>query len=327
MSIKLEERAIAIPNILAEALKAASCHVIKGVAEGKPKANPNQQPTPKVTFYVNKSKKTIVIKIGAKTAKVKCSDNDQWNEYTGMLAAYVKIHDGNGLRLISNAEVIHQGADVEELEHIEAASSPTSVQTPETCEAFHGFKDVNGSWIELQDCGDGNTFISRDIIFFSEFNKGWNKANANVFKGSDIQIALNKWFDENAPEDIKANFDIDLLTMTEIFGETQEDGDKKFWPDEPHTQLPLFKDWRNRIKGEANGNRPRWWWTRSPYSGNTNIVCFVYSNGSAYTYNVGSSFGVAPCFRRKAQSPKGIANQPAKKRAGGKASSKPKTKK
>ena len=180
-----------------------------------------------------------------------------------------------------------------------------NIRTKDGCtvdaEAFRGFIDVNGDWIELQDCGDGKTFVSKDILFFFGFNKDWDEANANVFEGSEIQIALKKWFDEKAPKDIKDEFDIDLLTMTEIFGETREDGDEKFWPDEPYERLPLFRDWRNRTKGEPIGDRPRWWWTKSPCSGYANYACCVNSYGSANYNSVGDNSGVVPCFRRKAQ--------------------------
>ena len=163
------------------------------------------------------------------------------------------------------------------------------------------FEDANGNLLEFQDCGDGETFVSKDILFLSEFEKDITKNNVNAFEGSDIQIALEKWFDENAPEKIKAEFDIDLLTMTEIFGETRESGSNKFWPDEPYIQLPLFKDWKNRTKVEVNGNCPKWWWTKSPCAGDTKFVCIVDSHGGAHIAYVYGSLGVVPCLRRKAK--------------------------
>lgn len=55
------------------------------------------------TFYVNKAKKTIVCKIGPFTSKVKLQEGDEWNEYAGMLAAYVKAT--LGLKYINKAKV------------------------------------------------------------------------------------------------------------------------------------------------------------------------------------------------------------------------------
>ncbi len=39
-----------------------------------------------------------------------------------------------------------------------------------------------------------------------------------------------------------------------------------------------------------------YWWERSPYYGNANIFCAVYTNGNAYSTNTRISYGVAPAF-------------------------------
>lgn len=112
----------------------------------KASADSNDKPQ-KITFYVNKVKKTIVAKIGILTAKVKCSENDPWNEYTGMLAAYIKLHEKNGLRRIAGAEVIYQGEkDEEETEAPIEAPKAVELAIDEQLRQF-------ASFVPQPDCG------------------------------------------------------------------------------------------------------------------------------------------------------------------------------
>ena len=257
---------------------------------------------PRLTFYINKAKKTIVCKRAAgETAKVKLYDGDQWNEYTGMLAAYIKLHKKAGLSLndISKAKVVYQGEE-------EPTCCFEVVECAKTADN-EGFilLTAKGEGISFLDCGDGKTFVSKDVIFMHEFNKNTEKKNANFYKGSDMQKAVNKWFDENAPQDVKDQYEPDLLTMTEIFGEVQEDGEPKFWPNEPYKRLPLFRDWRNRIKGLKDSTYPSVWATKSPRVGNDSVICFICDDGSAGGRNaVHNIIGVTLCLRKKPEGAK-----------------------
>lgn len=67
-----------------------------------------------LTFYVNEDKKTVVCKHEGKIAKVKCSEHDQWNEYTGLLAAYLKLHCPEALKAIEKATIVHQEKEQKE---------------------------------------------------------------------------------------------------------------------------------------------------------------------------------------------------------------------
>lgn len=51
-----------------------------------------------------------------------------------------------------------------------------------------------------------------------------------------------------------------------------------------------------RIKKNIGSTSGRYYWLRSPYSGNGYLFCQVDSNGSYNYYNAGSTYGVAPCF-------------------------------
>ena len=87
----------------AEKRKLLPCTVYYGM-DGRPLRVNVLKPEYQIpTFYVNKAKKTIVCKIGPFTSKVKLQDGDEWNEYAGMLAAYVKATVG--LKYINKAKV------------------------------------------------------------------------------------------------------------------------------------------------------------------------------------------------------------------------------
>ena len=206
-------------------------------------------------------------------------------------------------------ETLKVRAEIEDID-LEDLKVVSTKETVKANESSKGALIINGYVFEP--AGDGKTYVSKDVVFDSAFNKN----GANVYEGSDVQKALNEWFAENASEKIRGRYDIDLLSMTEIFGKTQEDGSKKFWQDEPYKRLPIFEDWHNRIKGRKGENHPAWWLTKSPYSGHADYVCIVSSNGNANGYTVSDGGGVAPCLRVKEQSAKQSDNPPAKKRGG-----------
>ena len=80
-----------------------------------------------------------------------------------------------------------------------------------------------------------------------------------------------------------------LFSEVEIFGEqdwTEKEPDRG-------TQLEYFKDRRNRIKLDADGDAT-WWWERSPFGSNGTYFCRVNSNGNAVYSHASYSWGV--CF-------------------------------
>lgn len=75
----------------------------------------------------------------------------------------------------------------------------------------------------------------------------------------------------------------------EVFGEhdwTENDPDRGF-------QFEYFKDRRNRIKVDEDGDAV-WWWERSPNGSNSFYFCFVNSDGDADLNVASAAFGV--CF-------------------------------
>ena len=62
------------------------------------------------------------------------------------------------------------------------------------------------------------------------------------------------------------------------------------------TQLPLFRDVRDRIRKTPDGDRSSWW-LRCAYSGTSTYACYVHDTGYANSYITSyTSVRVLPCF-------------------------------
>ena len=75
----------------------------------------------------------------------------------------------------------------------------------------------------------------------------------------------------------------------EVFGDhdwTENDPDRGF-------QFEYFKDRRNRIKVDEDGDAS-WWWGRSPNGSSSDSFCNVSSDGDADGNSAGNAYGV--CF-------------------------------
>ena len=272
----------------------------------KASADPNAKPQ-KITFYVNKAKKTIVAKIGILTAKVKCSENDPWNEYTGMLAAYIKLHEKNGLRRIAGAEVIYQGEkDEEETEAPIEAPKAIELSIDEQPQQF-------ASFAPQPDCGftfsvkDKESFHFKptgvDGVYICDcavLKAPFDKDGSNDWEKSSGKKLLEQWFKEHAPVEIQEQFCIDLPTVEEVFSQKMIN----WWGGDSvkglvSKQFPIFKDSDERMK-EFEG-KPTWWWTRSAYAGLAYDVWIVYPGGSFGTNDADLTSGFVPVLRRKSQ--------------------------
>lgn len=51
-----------------------------------------------------------------------------------------------------------------------------------------------------------------------------------------------------------------------------------------------------RLTFRADGGYGRWWWLRSPCSGDSSYFCSVGSGGGCNYYGAGYAGGVSPCF-------------------------------
>ena len=131
---------------------------------------------------------------------------------------------------------------------------------------------------------------------------GWEKSEMRAYLNGDFFCLL--------PDDLTAEIVLVVkYTATSGNGKVESVTDKIFLPSEVEVfgttkhskegegeQYALFKDWKNRVKGYADGCYGCLWWLRSPCSGNSSFFCSVYSYG--YCGNDMASYvsGVSPCF-------------------------------
>lgn len=157
------------------------------------------------------------------------------------------------------------------------------------------FKD--GNEYELVKYHDG-VIGTRDCPFGHEMNEDWmKKADWNT---SDMKSFIEKWFNKNAPKELKELCSVTIPSATNVFGDKYKDWHND---DKSEIQWDFFKDWRNRIKTRLDKERNEegyFWWLRSPYAGDSYYFVFVYTSGSAGNYyRANYTHGVALCFLKK----------------------------
>lgn len=131
---------------------------------------------------------------------------------------------------------------------------------------------------------------------------GWEKSN--------IRVYLNRYFFAILPDELVAEI-VPVVKYTATSGGKNIESvtDKVFIPSEVEVfgtpkyskkgegeQYALFKDWKNRVKGYADGEYGRRWWLRSPYAGYSDRFCYVACDGGYDHGSADGSNGIAPCF-------------------------------
>ena len=169
-------------------------------------------------------------------------------------------------------------------------------------------KFKNGKTYELEDAGRDGILVFKDAIFKAPFDEN---GDTNVWEECSLKKRLESWWEENAPDVLKAKYGVSMLSIEEVFDQEEidwffsESGKKK--PES--NQLPLFaKDWKARIKRLPGGKASCYWWLRSPsmpwYVHGTAVV---YPDGSLSANFAGSGNGCVPvCYPKKEKSDEGV---------------------
>ena len=154
----------------------------------------------------------------------------------------------------------------------------------------------------------GKTFLFQEDCL--DETRPMNKKNTNAggWKASDMRKWLNATFFALLPDELQAII-IPRKVVQILNGERVETEDKVFLPSktqlfgdgpwserEPEdSQIDIFKTEKSRVK-ECGDSGTYWYWTSSPYYGNTNTFCNVNYTGYANNDNATYSSGVAPGF-------------------------------
>ena len=153
-------------------------------------------------------------------------------------------------------------------------------------------------------------FISKDCL---DQRVQWNESglNAGGFKDSDVCKFLNETVWNVLPEELReaisereclqivdgeeSRYPLKLWLPTEY--EVFEDD----WASEAKEgqQFEIFKDPRNRIKGDGGGGSRANWWLLSVCSGNSTFACTVYGSGYANSGHCSNAIRVPVCFSIK----------------------------
>lgn len=137
----------------------------------------------------------------------------------------------------------------------------------------------------------------KNLLGYHCMNEDWT--NKGGWLACDMRRYLNEEIIALLPDELvaaikprkfgKEEDKLWLFSEMEVFGDhdwTENDPDRGF-------QFEYFKDRRNRIKVDEDGDAS-WWWERSPYGSDSASFCRVYSNGNANGNSADNTAGV--CF-------------------------------
>ena len=152
-------------------------------------------------------------------------------------------------------------------------------------------------------------FISKDLL---AERMEWNESGRNTggFKESDLCRYLNEVVWATLPEELRAVIsERECLQIVEgkedrfmlklwLPSEFEVFGDSWASEVEEGQQFELFKDPRNRVKFDQDGERAHWW-LLSVCAGSSTHACLVGGNGDAYHYGCTHALRVPVCFSIK----------------------------
>ena len=152
-------------------------------------------------------------------------------------------------------------------------------------------------------------FVSKDLLAERVVWNG-NGRNTGGFKESDLCRYLNEGVWEILPEELKAVIsERECLQIVEgkeerfmlklwLPSEFEVFGDSWASEVEEGQQFELFKDPRNRVKFDQDGERASWW-LLSVCAGYSTYACIVHYNGDAGNGSCSYALRVPVCFSIK----------------------------
>lgn len=160
-------------------------------------------------------------------------------------------------------------------------------------------KDENGKiYFIMHDCLKESNPMSIEYT-----NKGgWEKSDMRRYLNEEvIELLPDELQEAIKPTKIVQVWDgkrretedkLFLLSRTQAFGKHEN-----YEAIEPNdSQIDIFENPRERVKECEEVEDVYCWWLRSPYSGDFNSFCYVFTGGSVGSIYPYCSFGVAPAF-------------------------------
>ena len=153
------------------------------------------------------------------------------------------------------------------------------------------------NWANPGTLMDDGVIGLKNLLGYHRMNEDWT--NKGGWLACDMRRYLNEEVIALLPDELVATIKprkfgeeedkLWLFSEMEVFGDhdwTENESDRGF-------QLEYFKDRRNRIKVDEDGDAS-WWWERSPNGSSSYSFCVVYGSGYAGIDSANFTSGV--CF-------------------------------
>lgn len=141
---------------------------------------------------------------------------------------------------------------------------------------YKGYKFNDGNVYEIAKADNNGVLVFKEGIFEASFDgTNWDNCSNNWEKSS-LKKKLENWWDENAPAELKENYNVTLLEIYEVL----PDHMLPEYLRGKGQQLAIFKDWKERLKNLRGEETSTWWWTKTAYRGSAHYVCLVIPKGA-----------------------------------------------
>ena len=147
----------------------------------------------------------------------------------------------------------------------------------------------NGEDYDIALADNNGTLIFKEAIFEAPFDDKvrWQDCT-NVWNKCTLKSLIEKWWDENAPAELKEHYSPTILALEEIL----PDCELPDWLKGQNKQLAIFKNIKERVKNLKGEEHLTWYWTRTAYRGTAYIEYRVLPDGSCNFYSALGSFAV-----------------------------------
>ena len=137
----------------------------------------------------------------------------------------------------------------------------------------------NGEDYDIALADNNGTLIFKEAIFEAPFDdKARWEVCTNDWNKCTLKPLIEKWWDENAPAELKEHYRPTILALEEIL----PDCELPDWLKGQNKQLAIFKNIKERVKNLKGEEHLTWYWTRTAIRGNAYLEYFVVPDGSYY---------------------------------------------